>query len=77
MGKFYVVCVKTSLDETVVETVLNDVDDTVYITDSEYFELPCSEWRKASHFLNWVKNNRPDWKVLFKSFHTRILIDMV
>lgn len=59
------------LDEngyTVVEHVANHSDDNVYVNDAKSSGLPQTEWRKSHHLTNWVKENKPNWKVEEKQF---------
>ena len=56
---------------TVVESVSNNSDDSVYV---EHPDVPYNEWRKQGGLIEWIKQNKPNWKIEFEEFNIRLLI---
>ena len=56
---------------TVVESVSNNSDDSVYV---EHPDVPHNEWRKQGRLIEWIKQNKPNWKIEFEEFNIRLLI---
>lgn len=56
----------------VVVHVSNYEDDTVYIDRTP--GLPASEWRKAEHLIEWVRKNKPNWKIMSGEFDPKVVL---
>jgi hypothetical protein len=51
----------------IIKHVANEADAGIYFEDAGIYGAQ-SEWRKASHLIDWVKVNQPHWKVETKTF---------
>jgi hypothetical protein len=67
----FALIIKDENNNTVLEHVSVYEDDEIHVPNANTLSMP-SEWRKAWHLIEWVKENRPDWKIYTQTFEIAV-----
>ena len=62
---------------TVLEHVALSENDSVYVTFASYFLMPNQKWENSKHLIDWVKENKPSWRVYTRTFEIAVKGDSI